>query len=260
MLLAFINVVKKNAEQEKIKDQIRNERLSLMVQIENNIQLSLAQVINNDTGSRKQYLLRENRKGLDYLLKKVVLTKSYDKLLNENQTNCTICLEIFVTSDMILELSCKHVFHQICLENWLNENILNPKCPNCNFNVLDEIKKIKIEGLDQIINYWNFSEEARFDVNHVNNNHDNNNLNNDHLFNRIDQIQILPGNRANAENNNDNANRTLNEPDVRNNNNHHTIIPMIPNETSDNRIVEDTNIRNNAVSLRNVLLENPINN
>ena len=33
-------------------------------------------------------------------------------------------------------LFCKHIFHYECLKDWLNKNILMPKCPNCNYNVL----------------------------------------------------------------------------------------------------------------------------
>lgn len=61
--------------------------------------------------------------------------------------NCTICLEDFISDTEIITLSCKHSFHLCCLKNWLLTVILNPKCPNCNDNILDQSEESSEESI-----------------------------------------------------------------------------------------------------------------
>ena len=88
---------------------------------------------------------------------------------------------------MVLRLTCKHVYHTSCLESWLNQNLLSPKCPNCNYIVLDELKGIKNTEMDQMINYWHFNE------NNQNGNQLNNINNVNGMIDNIENIRIGPG-------------------------------------------------------------------
>jgi len=53
-----------------------------------------------------------------------------DNLLNE----CPICLEKFNKNEKIIELSCKHNYHDKCIKEWMNNN--NNSCPNCRGNII----------------------------------------------------------------------------------------------------------------------------
>ena len=56
-----------------------------------------------------------------------------DKLLNE----CSICLEHYVKNEKIIELSCKHTFHEKCIKEWMDtNNISNNTCPICRENII----------------------------------------------------------------------------------------------------------------------------
>ena len=56
-----------------------------------------------------------------------------DKLLNE----CSICLEKYVKNEKIIELSCKHTFHEKCIKEWMDtNNISNNTCPICRENII----------------------------------------------------------------------------------------------------------------------------
>lgn len=55
------------------------------------------------------------------------------KLTKENfekyNTQCNICIDEYNIDDIIVELSCKHIFHKECIKNWLcKENISCPVC------------------------------------------------------------------------------------------------------------------------------------
>lgn len=56
-------------------------------------------------------------------------------IFNENEQvdsdeimKCSICLENYVTGEIISVLSCEHEFHKRCIEEWLNSHV---DCPLC---------------------------------------------------------------------------------------------------------------------------------
>jgi len=56
-----------------------------------------------------------------------------DKLLNE----CSICLEPFVKNEKIIELDCKHNYHEKCIKDWMDTNNSgNNNCPICRENII----------------------------------------------------------------------------------------------------------------------------
>ena len=52
-----------------------------------------------------------------------------DNLLNE----CSICLENYKKDDMIIILSCNHIYHEECLKEWFKNN---NTCPHCRKNFI----------------------------------------------------------------------------------------------------------------------------
>lgn len=52
-----------------------------------------------------------------------------DKCLDVQNTQCSICMEDYVTDDTLTTLHCKHVFHKSCIQNWLcKERVTCPVC------------------------------------------------------------------------------------------------------------------------------------
>ena len=50
---------------------------------------------------------------------------------DEHVKKCTICHEPIKESDATAELSCRHQFHQECIDEWFDHNPDNPTCPLC---------------------------------------------------------------------------------------------------------------------------------
>ena len=56
------------------------------------------------------------------------------KIKKENQF-CCICLQEYKIEENIVEMSCNHLFHYKCIQEWLNNN---PTCPICREDVINE--------------------------------------------------------------------------------------------------------------------------
>lgn len=66
-------------------------------------------------------------------LKKILFNSEIARISN----NCTICLDEYNEESEVVKTECGHVFHYKCLESWLFSNIMNVKCPNCNYYFLE---------------------------------------------------------------------------------------------------------------------------
>jgi hypothetical protein len=92
----------------------------------------------------------ENRKKIEILLKTILAPQNFIKQHREKYGNtCTICIENFKGNISKVSITpCNHIFHYKCLSNWLIKNVINPKCPNCNYNLvnikIDEIQTINV--------------------------------------------------------------------------------------------------------------------
>lgn len=82
---------------------------------------------------------KTNRKILDKLFTTALVPVVYSEKTNVYKNDCTICLEDFNPNSKVVVLECKHIFHFECLKEWLIKNILHPKCPNCNYDVVFRI-------------------------------------------------------------------------------------------------------------------------
>lgn len=82
---------------------------------------------------------------IEKLLNTTLAPIKYNKYLGVKDGNpcliCTICIEEFKEGkSKVCITPCQHVFHFKCLKDWLMKNVLTPKCPNCNYNLLQEEK------------------------------------------------------------------------------------------------------------------------
>ena len=145
----------------------------------------------------------------------------YKELLNEFKSSCTICMESFLEdkSEVTL-LNCKHIFHHNCLKNWLFKNLTHPKCPNCNYNVVDSSS-----NPNSAVRTNNNPNSNNFPVNPTINVHDHTQS---HLNNISSNIMII---------NNESASTTRRNNDNINNNNSNRYISLSNTRQNGNNMV-----------------------
>ena len=78
---------------------------------------------------------------IKFILANVIKPTPYQKKIHSFNLNCTICLEDFNSKSIVGKTQCNHIFHYNCLKTWLNQNLLDPKCPNCNSHILPDLNK-----------------------------------------------------------------------------------------------------------------------
>lgn len=59
--------------------------------------------------------------------------KKGDKEAEPDFNHCAVCIEAYRLNDVVRVLPCKHVFHKLCVDPWLNEHCT---CPMCKLNIL----------------------------------------------------------------------------------------------------------------------------
>ncbi|KAM8848122.1 E3 ubiquitin-protein ligase RNF130 [Synchiropus picturatus] len=59
--------------------------------------------------------------------------KRGDKETDVDFNHCAVCIESYQLNDVVRILPCKHVFHKVCVDPWLNEHCT---CPMCKLNIL----------------------------------------------------------------------------------------------------------------------------
>ena len=146
---------------------------------------------------------------------------------------CSICQENFKNNkDTISITPCEHIFHNDCLKNWFKKNILHPKCPNCNLNML-EVEKINDNNVN--IKVINVKSKKKREINTMTSKNNlmhgetNNKMNND---NKID------------DNNIENNKQNINDDDYKDTDNN------IINSTM-NIIIKNKKIKNDGFNLNN---------
>jgi hypothetical protein len=63
----------------------------------------------------------------------IAQTIEYNSIDNSRQ--CSICLGDFNLEDILLQLTCKHIYHRECLLHWLQTHY---RCPYCRFLVYQQ--------------------------------------------------------------------------------------------------------------------------
>ncbi|CAN8318733.1 unnamed protein product [Cochlearia groenlandica] len=56
-----------------------------------------------------------------------------ERVLSSDEAECCICLCYYEDGTELRELSCRHHFHEICIDKWLR---INATCPLCKLNIL----------------------------------------------------------------------------------------------------------------------------
>ena len=104
---------------------------------------------NDDEEDEQKKLEEENKLKIKFALKHTLKAKKFLKKYGTKDGNtCTICIEDFKENKSRVSVTqCKHVFHYQCLSNWLSKNVMNPKCPNCNYNLIQDVKDTDIQTL-----------------------------------------------------------------------------------------------------------------
>ena len=149
----------------------------------------------------------ENKLKINYALKHALKGKKFLKKYGTKDGNiCTICIEDFKENKSKVSITpCKHVFHYQCLSNWLINNVKNPKCPNCNKNLIEDVKdsdiqqvikperievnKIRVDNIGENENGSIRTSENRINVEHMENTRNVNN--NDVVINRNTESRAL---------------------------------------------------------------------
>jgi hypothetical protein len=126
----------------------------------------------------------ENKIKIENLIKNCLSSQIY----NENigiKDKCSICLEDFkVGKDKVSITPCQHIFHYDCLSKWLLENYQLPKCPNCNYNIVEyfenqySVKKLTLNNNNRVkMETYNNVVTSNENINTITNNNNNNNRN-----------------------------------------------------------------------------------
>ena len=201
---------------------------------------------NNDIYENEEHLADKIENDIKIKSCKLILKKLYndDKyfihdIFAEKYANygkiCSICQENFKNNkDTISITPCEHIFHNDCLKKWFKKNVLHPKCPNCNLNML-EAEKINENNVDiKIIKIQNKKRNLSPITNNNNLKHRENNNDNDNNFE----------NNMNNDNN-ENNNNELNDDDYKdtNNNVNSTMNIIIRNKKNNN---SNINLNNSA--------------
>ena len=96
------------------------------------------QPVQIDSEVDQEVLKRENTEKLNSLFETRLAEHIYKKEYNQYGGGCSICLDNFNKKSKVSITSCNHVFHYKCIYEWLFKNILCPKCPNCNNEILKD--------------------------------------------------------------------------------------------------------------------------
>ena len=91
--------------------------------------------------NEQEETIEDHKKKINFLFKTDLKPKIYTKKIDVNKVEkCTICLMNFKPKKSKVSItSCNHIFHFKCLHKWLYENLISPKCPNCNQLILENL-------------------------------------------------------------------------------------------------------------------------
>lgn len=81
-----------------------------------------SRVFNNDNRRVVETRINENNERLIENNKKIIT------LHETNEKDCIICFEEYKEGDIIIELECKHIYHDPCISKWLQKDLSCPMC------------------------------------------------------------------------------------------------------------------------------------
>ena len=92
----------------------------------------------NNERVREEEFKKKRMHKLHIILQEDLKPIEFQEKLEKLDNNCTICLNEFIKGDFISITKCNHVFHHNCIKKWLTKNYVDPKCPNCNAQVISQ--------------------------------------------------------------------------------------------------------------------------
>ena len=120
----------------KLKQMIKQRQRTI---IENALANRYGDVVDEEEVKKKKNLENKNKLKIENFLCRSTITKNIIRKI-KNDYECSVCQEKFNELNKVSITPCKHFFHYDCLSSWLSKNIMNPRCPNCNADVLNEVK------------------------------------------------------------------------------------------------------------------------
>ena len=83
-------------------------------------------------------------------IQKILRTVKWSTIMKENEgkddidNTCCICVEEFKNNMEVKQTPCLHVFHNDCLNKWVETKIANPDCPSCRqpFDIKKELEEV----------------------------------------------------------------------------------------------------------------------
>lgn len=221
----------------------------------------------NNSRSRVYDIVENKLNTNKEILDKMFINNIYKINNDESSANsklknkCTICLEQLTNIHQALDIVklpyCKHLFHLSCIKIWTYNSILNPKCPNCNDQILQDHNIIKENIVIEVIN----NEIIR-------NNNDGNNTN----FNVVQRIISNDiSNQSQDLSHNNNINPVINPSDnnIGNNVPNNSVVNsnlevFVNNQSNDNNYNYESNNQQenieNSIRINSVEVRNNINN
>ena len=142
----------------------------------------------NDQNERleKEEKIKKNKELIKQLFEHNLAPKIFTKdIILNNCENCSICLEAFECGKSSICITfCKHIFHYDCLKKWIDDNVLTPKCPNCNYNLINnllQMSKINVDkkNKEPISNNENIRAISILQNSHIRENENNEQINNE---------------------------------------------------------------------------------
>ena len=90
---------------------------------------------------QKEEKIKKNKELIKQLFENILTPKIFSKdIILNNCENCSICLDAFeCDKSSVCITPCNHIFHYDCLKKWVDDNVLAPKCPNCNNNLINNL-------------------------------------------------------------------------------------------------------------------------
>ena len=140
------------------------------------LQLAMARqrggINDRESNSNEVDVEEENRKKIETLLQTTLKQKDFNKKYGIKDGNiCTICIDEFKEKKSKVSLTpCQHVFHYKCLRKWLLQNVLNPKCPNCNYNLIQDMDSLKTDNVQTIDVARRVNDNANIETQNTNDN------------------------------------------------------------------------------------------
>jgi hypothetical protein len=153
-----------------------------------------ARLFNLPNRDRRSRSTRNNNNSTTGNLEEKLYLDIPHDIKTDNSNKCTLCDLTFLNFDKVKIFSCKkHIFHSICLEEYMRTNTNSSKCPRCenNNNYLNESTSSINPPLNSGQNPRNNSEN--------NHNNNSNNLNNDNDMSEEDENSDMDGNNDEEE-------------------------------------------------------------